>query len=355
MSRKNVIVFWLVTIVALFLFLSLVSNILLPFVVAVIAAYFLDPAADKLEDFGLSRTLATLTITVIFFWSILLVGFLIVPLFYEEIVKFIQKIPEYVDIFNTKIMPEFSKLLEKLDPSSIEGAKEAASNISGQVFGFIGKAIGGLWNSGLALVNLFSLFFITPVVTFYMLRDWDKMMERIENYLPPLYKPTILEQLKKIDITLSGYIRGQTNVCLILGVFYSISLSLIGLDFALLIGMGTGLLSFIPYVGVVFGFIAGLLVAFLQYGDWINIGIVACIFIAGQIIEGNFITPKLVGDRVGLHPAWIIFGMLCGATLFGFVGILLAIPITAVIGVLVRFSLERYLESRLYNVEQCDK
>ena len=187
---------------------------------------------------GLSRTSATLAITLIFFWSIFLVGFLVLPLFYEEIVKFVQKVPEYVEVFNTKIMPEFSKLFQKLDPTSIDGAKEAVSEISGYVLSFIGKAVSGVWSSGLAFVNLFSLFFITPVVTFYMLRDWDKMMARLENYLPPLYKPTILEQLRKIDTTLSAYIRGQTNVCVILGVFYSVALSFAGLDFALFIGMG---------------------------------------------------------------------------------------------------------------------
>lgn len=351
MSKKNLMIFWIVTISLLFIFISLVSNILLPFVVALIAAYFLDPAADKLEEIGLSRTLATLTITMIFFWTIVLVGFLVVPLLYEEIIKFVQKVPEYVKIFNEKILPEFSKLLEKLDPESIENAKNSVSSISGYIFSFIGKAIGGVWNSGIAVINIFSLLFITPVVTFYMLRDWDKMMAKLENYLPPAYKPTILDQLKKIDITLSGYIRGQTNVCIILGLYYSIALSFKGLDFAIFIGFGTGLLSFIPYVGIIFGFIAGMLVAFFQYGDWLNIAIVAAIFVSGQVIEGTFVTPKLVGDKVGLHPVWIIFGMLCGATLFGFVGILLAIPVTAVIGVLWRFGLERYLESKIYNVE----
>lgn len=356
MSKKSVIIFWILALVAFFLFISLVSNILLPFVVALIAAYFLDPAADKLEEIGLSRTIATLVITLIFFWSLVLVGFLTIPLLYEEIVKFVQKVPEYVGIFNEKVLPEFSKLMQKIDPESIDNAKKAASDLSSHVFSFVGKVMGSAWNSGLALVNLFSLFFITPVVTFYMLRDWDKMMEKLENYLPPLYKPTILDQLSKIDTTLSAYIRGQTNVCIILGVFYSVALSFKGLDFALFIGMGTGLLSFIPYVGVIFGFIAGLLVAFFQYGgDWTNMAVVALIFISGQIIEGNFITPKLVGDKVGLHPVWIIFGMLCGASLFGFVGILIAIPVTAIIGVLARFFLEKYLDSKIYNLKETDE
>ena len=173
-------------------------------------------------------------------------------------------------------------------------------------------------------------------------------MAKINTWLPPAYAPTIREQIRLIDNALSGYIRGQTNVCLLLGTFYAIGLSLVGLDFGLFIGLGTGLLSFIPYVGIMFGLVVGLIVAFFQFGDMTHISIVLGIFVLGQIIEGNFITPKLVGDKVGLHPVWIIFGMLAGAALFNFIGILLAVPVTAMIAVLVRFGLNKYLNSGFY-------
>ena len=201
------------------------------------------------------------------------------------------------------------------------------------------------------MLNLLSLLFITPIVTFYVLRDWDIMMEKISSWLPQKHRSVILEQFRLIDITLAGYIRGQTNVCLLLGTFYAIGLMLVGLDFGFVIGFMTGILSFIPYVGLLVGMSVGLCVAFVQFGGLEgigSIGIVAAIFVVGQVIEGNFVSPKLVGDKVGLHPLWIMFGMLAGAALFGFVGVLISVPMTAVIGVLMRFMLSKYLNSSLY-------
>jgi predicted PurR-regulated permease PerM len=199
-----------------------------------------------------------------------------------------------------------------------------------------------------ALFQLISLVVITPLVSFYLLRDWDRIVERIDAYLPRGSAPAIHDQFGKIDRTLAGFIRGQATVCLILGAFYAVGLSLVGLEFGLLIGLGTGLISFIPYFGMMVGLAVGISVALAQFSGLGSVALVAAVFAVGQVAEGNFLTPKLVGDRVGLHPVWVIFALLAGGTLFGFTGILLAVPAAAVIGVLVRFTLESYRDSRLY-------
>lgn len=349
MTIKDKLIFWLIGFSLLGLFLYMISGILLPFIVAVLVAYFLDPAADKLEKMGMSRGVATLTITVSFFALVALAGILIAPVLYNQLLDMLNKVPSYIAMANEKILPSLSQLLEKFAPDLIEKAKESATQISGYILSFITAIMSNLWKSGLAIVNILSLSFVTPIVAFYMLRDWDGLLEKIKSWLPAGSKETIIEQAKEVDKTLSGYIRGQTNVCLILGTFYATGLSLAGLEFGFVIGLITGILSFIPYVGLLFGFALGIIIAILQFGDILNVAIIASIFVVGQVIEGNFITPKLVGDKVGLHPVWIIFGMMAGASMFGFIGILVAIPVTAVIGVFVRFSLAQYLKSPFYN------
>lgn len=349
MKKREALIWWGVGFVALMVFLVAVKSILFPFVVALIMAYFLDPAADKLEEVGFSRTWATITITSIFFFVILGGVLLVGPLLYNQFVEFLKKIPEYANTLSHEILPAISETLRTVDPDAVEKAKAAISDGSGSVVGFIGQFIGNIWDSGVAAINILSLIFITPIVTFYILRDWDRLVAKASGLLPPKHAYTIRQQAKEIDNTLAGYIRGQTYVCLILGTFYSIGLSLTGLEFGLVIGMATGILCFIPYVGMLFGFVTALLIAFFQFdGDIAQLVIIASIFISGQVIEGNFITPKLVGDKVGLHPVWLIFGMLCGGALFGFTGILLSVPITAILGVLVRFSVAQYMASDLY-------
>ncbi len=355
MTTKDKLTFWLLGFLLLGGFLYMVSSILLPFVVAMIVAYFLDPAADKMESLGLSRAMATFVITSIFFVVVVLIAILVAPILYDQLISMFKKIPEYITMANEQLLPKFSMILEQIDPDAINKAKESVSEISAYAFKFVTKVMGNIWNSGLAVVNILSLLFVTPIVTFYMLRDWDRLLDKVNGWLPADNKSVILQQAKEIDKTLSGYIRGQTNVCLILGAFYAIALSLVGLEFGFAIGLATGILSFIPYVGLLFGFVIGMVIAVLQFGNVVDVSIVAAVFVIGQIVEGNFITPKLVGDKVGLHPVWIIFGMMAGASMFGFLGILLAIPVTAVIGVLVRFFLSQYLKSSFYKSQVAKK
>jgi len=210
-------------------------------------------------------------------------------------------------------------------------------------------AVGSRLLSGLgAVFNLVSLVVITPVVAFYLLRDWDRIVAKIDGWLPRAHAETIREQVGLVDETLAGFVRGQSTVCMLLAVFYAVGLSVLGLPFGAVVGLATGLLSFIPYVGMLSGFAVGLGLAIANFSDPVDIGLVVAVFLVGQVVEGNFLTPKLVGDRVNLHAVWIIFALLAGGALFGFVGILLAVPVAAVIGVLVRFALGRYLQSQLY-------
>jgi predicted PurR-regulated permease PerM len=230
----------------------------------------------------------------------------------------------------------------------MEGIKSAATNISGVMVKLVGDFLTGVLQSGIAILNLLSLILITPIVAFYLLRDWDKVVRRLDTYLPRRHAQTIREQLAIIDDTLAGFVRGQINVCLILGTFYAVGLSLAGLKFGILIGLATGLLVIFPYVGLMVGMGAGLTLAFFQFDTLQPVFTVLGVFVIGQMMEGYFFTPKLVGEKVGLHPVWVIFGMLAGAALFGFVGILLAVPATAVIGVLIRFAMQQYLHSQYY-------
>lgn len=341
--------FWVLAFVGFLLFLFLIRAVLLPFVVGMLTAYFLDPAADRLEKWGFSRGLATATITVAFFSTIALLLVLLVPAVLEQFSGLMLALPDYVTSWQQQLEPTLQEYKSLIGPEQLQSLRAAISNISGTVLGAVGDFAGGLLQSGFAIINLFSLLFITPVVAFYLLKDWDDIVARIDDLLPRPHAETIRTQLRIIDATISGFVHGQSNVCLFLATFYAVLLSLAGLNFGLVIGVLTGILAILPYVGVLFGFLLAMGVAFFQYnGNVTDIGIIAAIFGVGQFIEGNFVTPRLVGEKVGLHPVWIIFGMLAGASLFGFVGVLIAVPVTAIIGVLVRFAAAHYRQSALY-------
>jgi predicted PurR-regulated permease PerM len=340
--------FWLAIVLGFFIFIYLIRSILLPFVLGMATAYFLDPAGDKLQRLGLSRTNATLLITVLFFSLILLVTMLVAPLLISQMTDLIAVIPDYVAQFERDIVPVMEQKLSVLSPSLMQDIKSSLTSSSGIIAGGIANFFGNALTSSFAFLNILSLVLITPVVSFYLLRDWDQLVHHVDSLLPRSKRETIREQCIIIDRTLAGFVRGQLNVCILLGLYYAILLTLAGLNFGFLIGLATGFLVIFPYVGLLVGMLTGLTIAFFQFSEWIPVLTVLAVFISGQIIEGNFVTPKLVGDKVGLHPAWIIFAMLSGAALFGFVGVLLAVPIAAMLGVLIRFALVRYQESSYF-------
>lgn len=341
-------VFWLGVAAGFLLFLFAIRSILLPFVLGIFIAYFLDPAADRLEKARLSRTLATLLLIIGFFLLLALLLVLIVPILASQLTGLVAALPDYTVAFEQKFEPQITAWLGGLPAETVDSIKSAIADTSGIIIGMAGGFVTNLFQSGMAFVQLLSLVLITPIVAFYLLRDWDDIMERLDDLLPRAQAATIREQSRIINLTLAGFIRGQLNVCILLGLYYAFGLTIIGLKFGIVIGLGTGFLVIFPYVGLLFGTFIGLSVAFFQFGFTNETLAVLAVFVTGQLVEGNFITPKLVGDKVGLHPVWIIFGMLAGGALFGFVGVLLAVPATAVTGVLIRFAIAHYRESSYY-------
>ncbi len=341
-------VFWLVIGALFFAFMYAIKAILLPFVVGILVAYFLDPAADRLERAGLSRNISTAIITLGFFTMVIVLILVLSPMVYNQMAGFVAMIPQMIADWRLAIEPKLELLFNGVGGESLESAKAAVSDASSNIFGKVGEMVANLLQSGVAIINLISLLVITPVVSFYMLRDWDKLVAKIDDLLPLAYADTIREQVRIIDDTISGFIRGTLNVMIVLGTFYAVTLSIVGLNFAIVIGLIGGVMIIIPYIGTFVSGAAAVGMAYFQFDTLPPVLIVLGIFVAGQVLEGYVLTPKLVGEKVGLHPLWLIFGMLAGATLFGFVGIFLAVPVTAIIGVLVRFAITQYKQSSYY-------
>lgn len=342
------VLFWFVAAVVFVGFLYLVRGILLPFVLGLGIAYAFDPLADRLTRAGVPRGFASILILAGVFAAAIAVLVLLVPLLQEQLVLLARQIPALVAWVQAQAADLMEIVRGQIAPQDVAQLQEAAKGYVGNVVSWLGNLLSGIWSGGLAVVNLISLVIVTPVVAFYLLRDWDVMIARVDSWLPRDAAPTIRAQAREIDRLISEYVRGVASVCLILAVFYAGLLTLVGLQYGLVVGIFAGLLSFIPYVGAILGFVVAVALALYQFSDWIQIGLVAGIFIAGQALEGNIITPRLVGERIGLHPVWVLFALFAGGILFGFVGVLLAVPAAAAIGVLVRFALERYLESRIY-------
>lgn len=349
MSATRQALIWLGVIFFFVSSLFLLSEILLPFIVGALSAYLLDPLADRLERRGLSRTVSASVISVLFFLAIILAILLILPLLQNQVFRFADNFPGYVERLHETARPLFDQLRAVLSEEDIKSLQSGAAKYTGDAMVWFGRIIKGVLSGGLALVNLLSLLFVTPLVTWYMLRDWDVMVARVDSWMPRRHVEVIREQARLIDETIAGFIRGQLTVCFIQGCFFGIGLTLVGLDFGFLVGIVAGMLSFVPYVGIAVGLVIGFAIAIAQFSSVGPIIGVAVVFGIGQVIEGNFLTPKMVGDRVKLHAVWIVFALFAFGNLFGFIGVLIAVPTAAVIGVLVRFFIGRYLESELYS------
>lgn len=349
MADKRQTPYWVAGFGALMVFVYLLSDILLPFVAGMVLAYLLDPIADFLERHGFPRWIAAGLITLIATAVVISSLLLLVPLLQAQIVDFAGRLPGYVELLREKAVALLVAVQTQITPEEMASIREKIGGVAGpNALAWFGKLLTQIWGGGVALLNLMSLLVITPIVLFYLLRDWDEIVKTVDGWLPRRLAPVIREKVVEIDEVLSGFLRGQFSVCVLLGILYAIGLTLVGLDFGLIIGFVTGLISFVPYFGMLIGFAIGLGVAIAQFSEWQPVAMVAGVFIVGQFLEGNFITPKFVGDRIGLHPAWIIFALLAGGVLFGFTGILLAVPAAAVVGVLSRFSMQQYKQSEAY-------
>lgn len=340
--------FWLAGIICFFVFLYLVRSILLPFVVGMLAAYFLDPAVRKLRSRGWSRGTAAAVITVSFFVIAATLCAILIPLMLHQLTALATELPGYVHALQEKYGSKIEHYFSSLSPEQIDPIKNASSSIGASVTEMMGTILPSMLQSSLAILNMFSLIFLTPVVVFYLLRDWNQFVRRFDDMLPRDHAATIRQLLHEIDLTLSGFIRGQTNVCIMLAAYYGVALTLLGLNSGLGLGILTGFMLFIPYVGYAVGLILGVTIGLFQFGWSTQFIALLTIFGVGMVMENAVITPRLVGSKVNLHPIWIIFGILAGAALFGFVGVLISLPVTAVSGVLVRWALAKYKQSTLY-------
>jgi predicted PurR-regulated permease PerM len=327
--------------------LWLLSPVLLPFLVGLAIAYVLDPAVDKVERWGLGRIFATSLVMAAFFVVLAAIILLLSPVVVDQVRGLSNRVVQGIEELQELARPYIEEYLSQPQPKP-DGKGAESIGIATQVLRWAGGMAGQLLHGGLALFNVLSLIFITPVVAFYLLRDWDHIVATVDLWLPRDHAPVIRKLLQEIDRRMAGFLRGQALVCVLLGVFYALGLTLVGLNYGLIIGLVTGLVSFVPYIGMLLGAGVGLGVALFQFDNWWMVAAVAGVFMIGQVIEGNFISPILVGDRVGLHPVWLMLAVLAGGALFGLVGVLIAVPVAAAIAVLLRFALERYLESPLY-------
>ncbi|CDA18375.1 aTP/GTP-binding protein [Acetobacter sp. CAG:267] len=339
---------WFVIFFVFFFLLYLLRSVLMPFVAGILLAYLLDPLTLKLQKCKMSRTWATVLVCFLMILIVLPAIFLFLGMVESQVTLLVQATPKYLALVLEKARPALQRLAERF-PGLIGGnLEEMIKGNIGNGVKFAGALLKGLIANGFAFINLISLILITPIVTFYMLRDWDTFVRKFEGLLPKKSKKGIMESMKEINAIIAGFIRGQLSVCLILGLYYSIGLKLVGLELGLLVGFIAGVISFIPYVGSITGFVLGIILAFAQFGDVTHVMYVVAVFLSGQFLEGNFLTPKLVGDSVGLHPVWVMFALLAGGVLLGFLGLMLAVPVAAIIGVLVRNMIKRYKQSSLY-------
>lgn len=335
---------WLVVLALFFIALWFLGGVILPFLVGGALAYFLDPVADRLQRAGLSRVAATAVITITAVLMVVLIILAIVPLLVQQTTGLVQSAPDIAQRLQTFLLMQFPDLAD-----STSTIRQSLAELGAAVQAKGAELVQGVVSSALGLVSVVVFIVVVPVVTFYMLMDWDHMIARIDTMLPRDHAPVIRRLAGEIDAALAAFVRGQLSVCALLGTFYALALMLAGLQFGLVVGAIAGAITFIPYVGSLVGGTLAIGLALFQFwGDPLSIALIAGIFAFGQFVEGNILTPKLVGNSVGLHPVWLIFALSAFGSLFGFVGMLVAVPVAAAIGVFTRFGIEQYQASLLY-------
>lgn len=336
--------YWGIAAVVFLFLLWLLGNVMMPFLAGAAVAYFLDPVADRLERAGLSRVMATIVISIVVLMLTLLVMLSLIPTLISQLTALVNAAPELFTAAQTFVLNRFPELQD--NTSTI---RQSLTQIGTAIQARGGELANGVLQSAMTFIGGIVFIVIVPVVAFYFLLDWDRMVARIDRLLPRDHAPEIRRLAREIDTALSGFIRGQMSVCVILGSFYSIALMMAGLNYGLLVGAIAGAITFIPYIGSLVGGVLAIGLALFQFwGDWMSIGIVVGIFAFGQFVEGNIISPKLVGTSVGLHPLWLIFALSAFGALFGFAGMLVAVPVAAALGVLIRFFVGKYTTSPLY-------
>ena len=336
--------YWGIALAVFFVLLWFLGGVMLPFLVGGALAYFLDPVADRLQKWGLSRVTATSVITLVAVLAVVLLVLAVIPTLIKQTTALVNAAPEIAHRLQGFLVEKFPDLTD-----STSTIRQTLAEIGAGIQARGATLVQGVLTSALGLLSAVVFIVVVPVVTFYMLMDWDHMVARLDAMLPRDHAPVIRRLGAEINLALSAFVRGQLTVCFLLGSFYSAALMLAGLQFGLLVGAIAGAITFIPYVGSLVGGALAIGLALFQFwGDWLSIGIIAGIFGIGQFLEGNILTPKLVGKSVGLHPVWLMFALSAFGSLFGFVGLLVAVPIAAALGVLTRFAFAQYQGSLLY-------
>jgi predicted PurR-regulated permease PerM len=336
--------YWGIAAAVFLVVLWFLGNVLLPFLVGGAIAYFLDPIADRLERLGLSRVAATSIISLVALVLVVLLVLAVIPTLVNQLTALINAAPDIAKRLQGFLLERFPELAD-----STSTIRQTLAEIGTAIQARGAELAQSVLSSALGVISVVLFIVVVPVVAFYLLLDWDDMVARIDGMLPLDHAPTVRRLAREIDTVLAGFVRGQVSVCLSLGTFYAVALMAAGLQFGLIVGAIAGAITFIPYVGSLVGGALAIGLALFQFwGDWVHIGIIAAIFAVGQFVEGNILTPRLVGKSVGLHPVWLLFALSAFGTVFGFVGMLIAVPVAASIGVLTRFGLERYRASLLY-------
>lgn len=335
--------------VVLWLVLQLFASVLAPFVAAAGIAYVLDPPATRLTRLGLGRGMAAFLMVLALLAAFLLFVLLLYPLILQQIGLLLGRIPQYVQLLQAWASEALTHLQENFGSDVVNNKlRDLVSSQAGNILTYLASALTSIPSAGFAIFNVLTLVVVTPVVGFYLLRDWPWVVSQVDSWLPHRYADVIRAQAREVDRILSAWIRGQALCCLILALYYALALTLAGLDLGLIVGLAAGLLSFIPYVGSITGGVTSIGLALAQYQQWRGVIGVAIVLVVGQILEGYVIYPRFLGDRVELPAVWVIFALFAGGAAFGFVGVMLAVPVAAIIGVLCRYWLRRYLKSPLY-------
>jgi predicted PurR-regulated permease PerM len=349
MNFTRPITFWIAMLAAVIAVIVLLREVLLPFVAGAVLAYLLDPLATRLERLGMNRLIATLTIVGLFIVGVVALIILTAPIIVEEVARFIDSFPLYVKQLQGLATDPSRPWLSKIVGEGLGQAEQSIGELTTLATGWLGEFLRSAWSGGRALISVVSLSVVTPIVACYLIYDWDKMIAVVDNWVPPARRDIVRALACEIDDTIGGYVLGQGALCLILGLFYAAALLLIGLKHGLLIGLAAGLMSFIPYLGSLTGLVVSTCVAIAQFWpNWTPILTVPVIFFVGQSLADYVLSPYLVGRRVNLNPVWVMFALFAFGYLFGFVGLLIAVPLAAAIGVLLRFALRQYYASPLY-------
>ena len=345
---KKTALFWIISFFVLATLTVLLRGILLPFVLSFVLAYILNPLVVKLQNWRFNRAWATGTVILCLILMLLLSVLILLPVLQAQIISFAVKVPTLANALWLKVQPVFDLIKEHISETQLSYLKETVSSQTAVLVNEVTSALMRLFTGWSALFNIISFIVITPVVTFYLLNDWNIIIEKIKSLYPRKNTDFINSKINEVDEALSAFIRGQAVVCLFLALFYGFGLTAVNLDFGFSIGFIAGIFSFIPYVGSLTGFILSLLLAFTQSADLALFVGILMVFGMGQFLEGYILTPKLVGDKIGLHPVWVIFALMAFGFLFGFLGVLIAVPVSAVLGVAIRTAVDFYKKSIYY-------